>query len=357
MTRFARVMPVYYVEEPAFEGESPAHLVESRLAENLTVLVPHLPANTAYQIAVAQQRKLLTRFLTHRKIDAPVVWFYTAAAMEFARSLTAATIVYDCMDELSAFQGASPAMRQLETRLFQRADVVFTGGQSLYEAKCERHHNVHAFPSAVDVAHFARARTDTEDPGDQCAISHPRLGFFGVIDERFDRDLVARVAQLRPDWQLIMLGPVVKIDPDILPKAPNIHYLGRKSYDELPAYIAGWDLAIMPFAINEATRFISPTKTPEYLAAGKPIVSTPIVDVVRGWGNLEAVRIADTPANFVSEAEIALSLPKRDPDWLKPVDARLAQVSWDRTWARMAELTTAALAHHQTEQNAPNIAS
>jgi UDP-galactopyranose mutase len=261
--------------------------------------------------------------------------------------------IYDCMDELSAFQGASAELNRLETALLERADVVFTGGLSLYEAKRARHHNVHAFPSAVDAAHFGQARNRVPDPPDQTEIPHPRIGFFGVIDERLDRDLVAAVARQRPDWQLILVGPVVKIDPESLPRAPNIHYLGGKKYDDLPGYIANWDAAMMPFACNEATRFISPTKTPEYLAAGRPLVSTPIVDVVRGWGHLEAVRIAATPAQFVNEAAIALSLSEialsdGAPGWLQAADRELEQISWDRTWARMTELIGDALSRRET---------
>ena len=233
--------------------------------------------------------------------------------------------------------------------MLKRADVVLTGGISLYEAKRSLHHNVHAFPSAVDAAHFAIARGAVADPADQAAIPHPRLGFFGVIDERLDRDLIASVARLRPAWQLIFVGPIVKIDASTLPRARNIHYLGGKAYDQLPSYVANWEVAIMPFAVNEATRFISPTKTPEYLAAGKPVVSTPIVDVVRSWGHLEAVRIADSPGQFINEATIALSLSGRLPRWLETADLELEQVSWDRTWAKMVGLIEAALARRDEE--------
>jgi UDP-galactopyranose mutase len=192
-------------------------------------------------------------------------------------------------------------------------------------------------PSSVDVGHFGRARAGLADPRDQAAIPHPRLGFFGVIDERMDLDLIAGVADARPDWQLVLLGPVVKIDPADLPSRPNLHYLGSKAYAELPAYLAHWDVAMMPFARNEATRFISPTKTPEYLAAGRPVVSTSIRDVVRPFGEQGLVRIADDPAAFVAAAEAAMREEARDPAWLARVDAWLAQTSWDRTWARTDE--------------------
>jgi UDP-galactopyranose mutase len=348
MTRFAQTMPVYFVEDPAFEGDSPPYLARRQVAKNLTVIVPHMPFGLPCADAASEQKRLLADFFLRAGVSAPVLWFYTPVALEFADALPAAVTIYDCMDELSAFQDASAELNRLEAALLDRADVLFTGGMSLYEAKRERHHNVHAFPSAVDVAHFGQARNRLPDPPDQTAIPHPRLGFFGVIDERLDRDLVAAVARQRPDWQLILVGPVVKIDPESLPRAPNIHYLGGKKYDDLPRYIANWDAAMMPFARNEATRFISPTKTPEYLAAGRPLVSTPIVDVVRGWGHLEAVRIAATPAQFVSEGAIALSLSDRAPGWLQAADSELEQISWDRTWGRMTELIAEALSRRGT---------
>jgi UDP-galactopyranose mutase len=262
-------------------------------------------------------------------------------AVPFTNHLTACAIVYDCMDELSAFAHAPAALKRNESELLRRAHLVFTGGQSLYEAKRDAHPNVHAFPSSVDVAHFAQARQITTDPPDQASIARPRLGFFGVIDERMDIDLVAGVAAARPDWQLVMLGPVVKIDPAVLPRPGNVHYLGAKKYDELPRYIAGWDVALLPFARNDATRYISPTKTPEYMAAGKPVVSTSIRDVVRPYGQQGLVRIADTVDTFVAACEAALAedaaVRRRE------ADAFLRQTSWDGTWARMRRLLDAAL--------------
>jgi len=252
-------------------------------------------------------------------------------------------IVYDCMDELSAFQGAPPELRQREADLFQQADLVFTGGQSLYEVKRHQHPNVYAFPSSIDVTHFVQARQAIDDPVDQANIPHPRLGFYGVIDERMDIDLLKGVAIARPDWQLVLIGPIVKIDPASLPQLPNIHYLGGKSYAELPHYLAGWDVALLPFARNESTRFISPTKTPEYLAAGKPVVSTSIRDVVRPYRDLGLVQIADSVPEFVAAVEVALQTAQKDSEWLDRVDAFLAQNSWDKTWASMSHLIESAV--------------
>jgi UDP-galactopyranose mutase len=243
------------------------------------------------------------------------------------------------MDEVSAFRNAPRALRDREAELFKRADLVFTGGQSLYEAKRDQHQNVYAFPSSIDRAHFAQARERTDDPADQANIPHPRMGFFGVVDERFDIELLDKISEARPDWHFVIIGPVVKINEADLPRRSNIHYLGAKSYKELPAYLAGWDVAALLFARNESTRFISPTKTPEYLAAGKPVVSTSIRDVVRPYGKLELVRIADNAADFIkAAAEIGMDEECDNHAWLARVDSFLSKISWDRTWSEMAEL-------------------
>ncbi|XHX81205.1 MAG: glycosyltransferase [Stenomitos frigidus ULC029] len=248
---------------------------------------------------------------------------------------------------LSAFKGAHPELQTRESHLFTLADLVFTGGRSLYEAKQHQHHSVHAFPSSIEAAHFAQARTAIVEPADQASIPHPRLGFYGVVDERMDLDLLNGIAEARPDWHLVIIGPVVKIDPATLPNHPNIHYLGGKSYQELPSYLAGWDVALLPFARNESTRFISPTKTPEYLAAGKPVVSTSIRDVVRPYGEEELVHIADTVPEFVAAIATALDQTQTNDAWLNRVDTFLSQNSWDLTWQAMNNLIETAIVTKQ----------
>jgi UDP-galactopyranose mutase len=282
------------------------------------------------------QKMLLGDLLREHQIVHPILWYYTPMALEWSRGVQAKAIVFDCMDELSAFAHAPASLLALEQELLQRADVVFTGGQSLYEAKRQRHPHVYAFPSSVDGPHFRQARTHRGDPPDQCDIPRPRVGFFGVVDERMDLELVAGLARLRPDWHQIILGPVVKIDPAALPHADNVHYLGMKGYGELPAYLAGWDVAYLPFARNDATRFISPTKTPEYLAAGRPVVSTSIADVVRPYGERGLVTIADTPEECARALDLALA--SSDQAWLRRVDDYLSNLSWDRTHAAMNRL-------------------
>jgi UDP-galactopyranose mutase len=340
LTRCAREHRVFFVEEPLFDEDITPHL-RVNVDGPVTVAVPHLPAGLTHDNCVAAQRSLLDDFIEKEAIRDFVLWYYTPMALPLTRHLSPRAVVYDCMDELSAFQGAPATLREHERQLMQRASLVLTGGRSLYEAKRHQHHNIHALPSSVDVAHFARARSIAIDPADQAGIPHPRLGFFGVIDERFDIALVDGVAAARPDWHLVMIGPVVKIDPASLPRRPNIHYLGAKSYAELPQYLAGWDVALLPFARNEATRFISPTKTPEYMAAGKPVVSTSIQDVVRPYGEQGLVRIADDVPAFIDACLGAMAEDVQER--VTAADAFLRQTSWDGTWTRIRGLLRAAL--------------
>jgi UDP-galactopyranose mutase len=341
MSRFAREMNVIYWEEPVDIGPRETAYLQVREAPdapNVRVVVPHLPQGMPEDAREAALKRLLDAHVA--AIRGPLIaWYYTPMMLPFSRHIEADVTVFDAMDELSKFKFAPTHLLDLEQELIDRADVVFTGGSSLYEAKKDRHPNVHCFPSSVDRAHFCKARAHQFDPADQEELPRPRLGFYGVIDERFDIELLDAVAAMRPSWSFVMVGPIVKISEDELPKRPNIHYLGGKTYDQLPAYLSGWDVALMPFAMNESTQFISPTKTPEYLAGGKPVVSTPIKDVVRHYGKLEGVKIASTPEEFVASCDEALEL-SRNPEsgWLAEADLMLSATSWDTTQARMAGL-------------------
>ncbi len=331
MHRFAATHSVHVWEEPVFVPSLVQPHLETRLAaRNLTVVTPQLAEGLSEEVVEAQLRRLLESYPPAQ--SAEVAWYYTPMMLPFSRQLEPACVVYDCMDELANFRFAHPRLLEFEGELFERADLVFTGGYSLYEAKREHHPNVHPFPSSVDIAHFAQARAiPTEN-------STPVFGFYGVLDERFDIDLLAAIADARPDWRFVMVGPIVKISPDELPKRDNVFYPGAASYEDLPGLLAEWDVALMPFAINDATKFISPTKTPEYLAAGKPVVSTPVRDVIRHYGRLEGVKIATTPDEFVAGCEAALKLAHSRGDWLAEVDQALSAMSWDTTQARMAGL-------------------
>ncbi|MEB2869238.1 glycosyltransferase family 1 protein [Pseudomonas rhizosphaerae] len=336
MSRLAQSYDVLFFEEPVFADNAQPQLLSSQPTQGVTVLLPQLPAGVPHERVIALQRELLDTYLAEHPHDELLLWYLTPMSLAFTEHLKGQVTVFDCMDELSAFMGAPPELIDREQQLLARADVVFTGGHSLWEAKRHQHANAHSMPSSVDIAHFAKARELLPDPADQAGISRPRLGFFGVIDERFDIQLVDELARQRPQWQVVLIGPVVKIDPQTLPRRANIHYLGAKQYNELPQYLAGWDVALMPFAINASTRFISPTKTPEYLAGGRPVVSTPIADVISGYGASGVVAIADTPAAFIAAVEQALSAEARD-SVLAQADAALNGMSWDKTCAAMKE--------------------
>ena len=342
MSRFARTHRVFFFEEPVFEDTEPYLRSVVCPKTGVRVQTPVLPHGLDQQAIRAQQKRLLGSMLEDNQINRYVAWYYTPMAKEFAGALRPKVTVYDCMDELSCFAGASPAMRANELALFEEAELVFTGGASLYESKRKQHHAVYLFPSSVDVAHFARARTATQEPADQSSLPKPRFGYAGVIDERMDLELIWAVAEQRPNWQLVLLGPVVKIDPSALPQAPNIHYLGMKQYTDLPSYLSGWQIGMLPFALNESTRFISPTKTPEYLAAGLQVISTPIRDVVTPYGVRQLVGIAHDAAEFIHIGDELLS-NSPDDQFLARVDEFLSQSSWDRTWSDMNKLVSAAL--------------
>lgn len=344
LNRCAQERRVFIVEEPITTPEEASWLDLSKRECGVWIVVPHLSETLSSEQFIPQLQQLLNNLFAEAQIKQPILWYYTPMAVPFTRHLQSSAVVYDCMDELSAFKGADPQLQVWEAQLFKLADLVFTGGHSLYEAKRHQHSSVHAFPSSIDAAHFAQARQPLPEPPDQAEIPHPRMGFYGVIDERMDLELLDGIAQARPDWHLVMVGPVVKIDEASLPQRPNIHYLGGKSYQELPHYLAGWDVALLLFARNESTRFISPTKTPEYLAGGKPVVSTSIKDVVRPYGDEKLVHIADTVPEFVEAIAAALTQSQTHSDWLDRVDARLAQTSWDLTWQAMNDRIEEAIA-------------
>ena len=360
MSRFGRDMQVIFWEEPVDIGPRETAYLKVRDADGfpqVTLVVPHLPQGMPDDAREAALSRLLDAHVA--SLRGPLVtWYYTPMMLPFSRHLKADVTVYDAMDELSKFRFAPAKLLDLEQELIDKADLVFTGGTSLYEAKKHRHPAVHCFPSSVDRAHFAKARSRLFDPADQEDLPKPRLGFYGVIDERFDTELLDKVAAMRPSWSFVMVGPVVKISEDELPKRPNIHYLGGKTYGELPAYLSGWDVALMPFAMNESTQFISPTKTPEYLAGGKPVVTTPVKDVVRHYGHLEGVKVAADADSFVAACEEALALAGNpESGWLAEADLMLSATSWDTTQARMAGLVDERLGIRRGAQSALLVAA
>ena len=354
LSRLAAHRPVFFVEEPEFDPDGSPRWERSTPQPNVVVLRPRTPVRAPgfHPDQLSALEPLIAELAAELEGVALVAWLYTPMALPLAEALGPAAIVYDCMDELSGFLGAPPELLSREAALLECADVMFTGGPSLHRAKQSLHPNVHCFPSSVDAEHFRLARPvgpgrDLPEPDDQASIPHPRLGFYGVIDERLDLPLLDFMARTRPEWQIVLVGPVVKIDPSNLPRRPNIHYLGQRSYDELPRYLAGWDVCLLPFARNDATRFISPTKTLEYMAAELPIVSTPISDVAEPYGDI--VYLGETPEEFVTACVVALTSDSEERNRRATLMRKvLSGTSWDVTVAAMETLLAAALAKKAT---------
>jgi protoporphyrinogen oxidase/glycosyltransferase involved in cell wall biosynthesis len=336
LSRLAAHHPIVFIEEP-MQGDEDACFQTYSPAPNILVCKPYTPVGLPgfHDDHLPHMQKLLRQIVND--YDDHIAWFYTPMALPLLQELKPKLVVYDCMDELSAFKNAPKQLLQRESALLKVADIVFTGGQSLYRAKRDRHPNVHCFPSSVDTAHFVQALDRSNSHPLHREIPGPRLGFYGVIDERFDTELIARVADAHAQWQIVLVGPVVKIDPAALPQRPNIHYLGQQPYEALPHFLAGWDVCLLPFALNESTRFISPTKTLEYMAAELPIVSTPVADVADIYSDI--VAIAGDAPSFIAACEAALlASPEEHAAKVEKMRHVLANTSWDRTAEQMRYL-------------------
>jgi glycosyltransferase involved in cell wall biosynthesis len=341
---------VVFVEEAVFPDDiAYARLAISTPHERVQRVVPLLPAGLreCADEADAVVRRMLKGALSRAGPlsagdRAIVQWFYTpmpAPAMLDAFGESA--VVYDCMDDLSKFRFAPPELSRREQLLMSRADVVFTGGYQLFESRSRQHHNVHFFGCGVDAAHFATARLSTTvPPADVANIRAPVLGYFGVIDERLDYRLLAAIASAHPEWSIVMIGPLAKVSPAELPMGPNIHWLGLRDYTQLPSYVKAFDVCLMPFALNEATEYINPTKTLEYMAGGKPIVSTAVPDVVRNFTPI--VRVARSGEEFIEQCAAALGTPD-EPRIARGIE-RAEHASWESIVSRMRALITEAIA-------------
>ena len=324
ISRMAKHYKVLFVEEPLTledDGEGNNFHLEI-IHKNLHILKPKVKN-------IEDIKNILHPLLNNCNLE--LGWFYSAAFSPLLTDFKFETVVYDCMDELSLFKGAPQELITQEKFLLSEAHVVFTGGKSLYESKINTHKNVHCFPSSVDRKHFSAALENIEIPEDLIKIKKPVIGYFGVIDERINLSLLQDTAKLLPNMAFVMIGPLAKIIEEDLPREENIHYLGMKSYDSLPNYLRGFDIAMMPFALNDATKFISPTKTLEYMAAGKPIVSTAIKDVVRDYSH--CISIIESAQEFAKTLEDIWRV--YSPDNTASYEEILQNTSWDTTANRM----------------------
>lgn len=351
LSRLAKHYRVFFVEEPIAKTDISApqlNVAQGRGSNPVTVIQLLWPAREARWIGhgdpetQSAYEQLLADYFAAQGSKERIVWLYTPMASPFVAVLKPDLLVYDVMDELSAFKGAPAALRDQDRTMLRTADVVFTGGVSMYRARLDKANNIHLFPSGVEIEHFAQAKNPgITRPADIANLQGPMIGYFGVIDERMDMPVLKALSEAHPEWQIVMLGPVVKIDPSELPQAPNLHFLGMKDYQELPSYLAYFDVALVPFAMNEATRYLSPTKTLEYLAAGKPVVAAPIHDIVELYG--EYVRIAESPDEFVADVEAALAETKvsRQEQAVR-VEKLLRLYTWDYIASEMQKLIEAA---------------
>ncbi|GAW68364.1 glycosyl transferase [Geoanaerobacter pelophilus] len=339
LTRMAGRRRVIFFEEPVCDPEREPFLECSTPESGVLVCRPHTPSEKAgfHDEQLYWLAPLLEKLMAQESLGRYIAWFYTPMALPLLRVLRPSLVVYDCMDELTGFLEAPKELVQREKGLLEVADLVFTGGPSLYQAKKSHHPEVHCFPSSVDASHFSLACDPVCEHATQKALPKPKFGYFGVLDERLDLPLLHAMALSNPDWQIVMVGPVLKISPELLPRLPNVHYFGQQEYAALPGYLAGWDVCLIPFALNDATRFISPTKTLEYMAAEKPVVSTPITDVAVPYGDI--VFIGDGIDDFIAACKKALALsPSRYREMVGAMRQVLAGTSWDATVQAMNQL-------------------
>jgi len=350
LSRFGKKSQVLFIEEPIrlpnhSNVEDGARLEIVRQKDSsVRVVTMYISGDLSFEEETNIVSQRIQELLNEQQIGDYIAWFYSPMFLRYTKGLKPYLSIYDCMDELAAFNFAPPEIKIMERLLLDQVDIVFTGGKTLYELKKHSHPEVYYFPSSIDKHHFAKARQNNISvPVDQEHIPHPRLGYHGVIDERIDLPLLAAIAEQRPNWHFIMIGPTAKISPSDLPRRANIYYLGQKQYAELPQYLAGWDIAFMPFALNASTRYISPTKTPEYLSGGKPVLSTAINDVVDPYGNLGLVEIISSPDEFIRAAERILSGQWDKNKWLKETDDFLSHLSWDITFGTMLHVINQSL--------------
>ena len=319
LSRLSKRHRVLFIEGPeTIEGLSASKVTLREVDDypNVVVLQTQMPAAKFHdgEWIDDERRRLVQSVLAGplgRSFDSNVQWFYDPMAVTaFAGQMNERAIVYDCMDQLSQFRYAPPELVKRERELLAVADVVFAGGPKIWEEKRKHNSNSFCYGCGVDLAHFALAReSNCPMPADVCDLPRPIFGYIGVVDERLDYDLIGRVAEANPEGSVVMVGPWTKVDPATFPQARNIHWLGNRDYSLLPAYAKAFTVCLMPFALNEATEFINPTKALEYMATGRPIVSTAVPDVVRQFSNV--VSVASSPPEFVAACGRVARKPNR----------------------------------------------
>lgn len=330
----ARVRPAVFFEQPHFDASEP-FLDITHTPERVVLAVPHLPPRMTALEAEQAQRDMLDDLLRELDEDMPVLWYYSPLALGFSDHLRASAIVYDCLEQLESRDDATSELHERERTLLERADVVFTCSYGLFQRmrRTTQHPNIHPFVSSIDLEFFQRAREAPLEPPSQQQVDEPRIGFYGSIDQSVDLQLLTELACARPDLQLVLLGPLVGLDPDDLPCVPNLHWLGVPTPEQIPAYLAGWDVVMLPLAHTDTVNSSAATRAAECLAAGKPVVSTSVADIVEPWGRAGLVWLGDDAGEFADAIDDALASDRSAR--LEHGDDYLADHTWLATWCAM----------------------
>jgi glycosyltransferase involved in cell wall biosynthesis len=298
-----------------------------QVRENFHVLTPPVIPLPSSHWAKRLNRKMLVssiRGALRGLGDGPLqVWSFTPDVSYLLDALTPRKVIYYCVDDFASFTGYDRRRVQSdEVDLCKRADLVVTTSRALQEAKKSLNSNTIFVPHGVDYEHFAKALCPCAEPVDLSAIPRPRVGFFGLIRDWLDLDLVRQVAAKRPAWQFVFIGGHDWSVDLSLYRMPNIHFIGGRPYGDLPAYCAHMDVGLIPFKLNELTMSVNPIKLREYLAAGLPVAATPLPEV---QAYSELVRIGAGPTDFTAAIEAALQTP---PEARRRLSEAMAAETW-----------------------------
>ncbi|RYD58215.1 MAG: glycosyltransferase family 1 protein [Sphingobacteriales bacterium] len=328
MRRLSQYSMVHFIEEPVYDATE-AYLSHTVVAEHIHVFTPHLPGGISEEKCQTLQRALLDQFMRDCNFADYTFWYATPVAFAYSKHYCPSVIVYDCLEDIWSLKLPAEKLHDLEQQLLDRADLVFTSSHTQYWNKKDRNNNVHLLPATIDRAHFDCARGKVSEAEEQEHIPYPRLGYMGIVDDRLDTQLLADIADTRPDWHIVLVGPTAKMNAAQLPQRANIHYLGNKPYADLPSYLTGWTAAIMP--IQEKSHMTSGLsfKTAECLAAGLPVIATPVKAIAAQYEKENLVMKANSAAEFVAATEAILFDGAADRSWMERVNNFLDMSSRD----------------------------
>lgn len=336
-SRYAQKRRVFYFEEPSFGQTEIPRLHIRDTFENVMVVTPHLPNPIKSNQIDSILRELIDELIFEEEIINFTLWLQTPRAFRYARDIDATTIIYECMEDYDNINNFSENLFQVEKELMENSDIIFVVSEALYQKKKFQHHNIHVFPNSADYFHFIQSRDFILDPYDQIHIPHPRIGFYGIIDQSIDLKLIDEIAQIREDLNFVFIGPLKDTKFSQLPTRKNIYYLEQKDYNLIPLYVAEWDCGLLPFCINEVTQYSSPHQTAELLMAGKPIVATHIPDISIRFGKKSLAKMASNAEDFSEKIDKAI-LESKEQKWKELIDNELKNETWDQVFKKMCDI-------------------